>query len=83
MYLMPYRSAVQGMIRRAALAAFAFAWVASTSTVGALAQGAFYRPTEEELRGPPGTVIRQEPMLFARLPIFQFGKPRSFMRCSM
>jgi hypothetical protein len=61
----PHRSAVQGMIRRAALAAFAFAWVASTSTVGALGQGAFYRPTEEELRGPPGTVIRQEPMPFA------------------
>jgi hypothetical protein len=64
MNLMPHRSAVQG-IRRAALAAFAFAWVTSTSTVGALPQGAFYRPTEEELSGPPGTVIRREPMLFA------------------
>jgi acetyl esterase/lipase len=29
------------------------------------AQGAFYQATEQELVGPPGTIIRQEPMMFA------------------
>jgi pimeloyl-ACP methyl ester carboxylesterase len=31
----------------------------------ALAQGAFYKASEQELIGPPGTIIRQEPMMFA------------------
>jgi len=31
----------------------------------ASAQSAFYRPTEQELPGEPGTIIRQEPMRFA------------------
>jgi pimeloyl-ACP methyl ester carboxylesterase len=29
------------------------------------AQGAFYRASDQELVGPPGTIIRQEPMMFA------------------
>jgi acetyl esterase/lipase len=31
----------------------------------AWAQGAFYQASEQELVGPPGTIIRQEPMMFA------------------
>jgi hypothetical protein len=31
----------------------------------ACAQGAFYRASDQELVGPPGTIIRQEPMMFA------------------
>src|ERR1700722_13150733 len=31
----------------------------------ALAQGAFYKASEQELVGAPGTIIRQEPMMFA------------------
>jgi alpha-beta hydrolase superfamily lysophospholipase len=52
-------------VTRAALATFAFACAVMTWTVGAIAQGAFYRPREEELPGLPGTIIRQEPMRFA------------------
>ncbi len=43
----------------AAAAAMAF------STGGAAAQSAFYRASESELAGPPGTLIRQEPIHFA------------------
>jgi acetyl esterase/lipase len=32
---------------------------------GAVAQPAFYRPTEQELAGPPGTIIRAEPIRLA------------------
>jgi pimeloyl-ACP methyl ester carboxylesterase len=32
---------------------------------GASAQGAFYKASEQELVGAPGTIIRQEPMMFA------------------
>jgi acetyl esterase/lipase len=35
------------------------------SAVDAVAQSAFYRPPEQEIAGPPGTLIRAEPMLFA------------------
>jgi hypothetical protein len=31
----------------------------------AWAQGAFYRASDQELVGAPGTIIRQEPMMFA------------------
>jgi hypothetical protein len=31
----------------------------------AWAQGAFYRASDQEFVGPPGTIIRQEPMMFA------------------
>ncbi|MGE0036370.1 MAG: alpha/beta fold hydrolase [Xanthobacteraceae bacterium] len=34
-------------------------------TCGAFAQPAFYRATEQETIGPPGTLIRQEPIHFA------------------
>lgn len=30
----------------------------------AAAQGTFYQATEQEIAGPPGTLIRQEPMPF-------------------
>ena len=32
---------------------------------GATAQSAFYRPTPQEIEGPPGSIIRQEPMVSA------------------
>ena len=36
-----------------------------SASAGAMAQPAFYRPAEQELAGPPGTIIRQEPMQLA------------------
>ncbi len=39
--------------------------VAAISTVPAVAQSSFYRASPEEIAGPPGTLIRQEPMLGA------------------
>jgi len=35
------------------------------SAAAAPAQMAFYQPTPQEIDGPPGTIIRQEPMAFA------------------
>jgi acetyl esterase/lipase len=49
-------------IALAALAAFA---IFSSSTGGAKAQTPFYQALPAEIAGPPGTIIRQEPMLGA------------------
>jgi acetyl esterase/lipase len=49
------------LARRVALAAMAVSGLLS-SAVGANAQGSFYQASEQETAGPPGTLIRQEPM---------------------
>jgi secretory lipase len=51
-----------GRIVRAAATAFV---VLSSATVNARAQTPFYQASPEEIAGPPGTLIRQEPMLGA------------------
>lgn len=47
------------------LAAFLSAAALSLSADGARAQTPFYRATAQELAGPPGSLIRSEPMMFA------------------
>jgi acetyl esterase/lipase len=58
---------LNGMIRprclRALVAASVFILLGAGGS--AWAQSAFYRASERELVGPPGTIIRQEPMMFA------------------
>ena len=60
---------MRGFIRRRCarvLGGLATAWMLIlVGVAGAAAQSAFYQPTAEEIEGPPGTIIRQEPMLFA------------------
>jgi acetyl esterase/lipase len=51
-----------GRIAQAAVTAFV---VLSSVTVSAGAQTPFYQASAEEIAGPPGTLIRQEPMLGA------------------
>jgi acetyl esterase/lipase len=48
-----------------ALAALAAGIVILMSLAGARAQSAFYQASPQEIAGPPGTIIRQEPMLQA------------------
>ena len=58
---------LNGIIRprclRALVAASVFILLGAGGS--AWAQSAFYRASERELVGPPGTIIRQEPMMFA------------------
>lgn len=49
------------------VAAILGGWLALATGSAALAQGAFYAATAEELIGPPGSLIRQEPMTGAPL----------------
>jgi acetyl esterase/lipase len=53
--------------RRTAPSGFAVACATTLTLVAgpAVAQSAFYQATEAEIAGPPGTLIRQEPMLSA------------------
>jgi acetyl esterase/lipase len=44
-----------------------FGVLASVGTGAAMAQSPFYQATAAEIAGPPGTLIRSEPMLFAPL----------------
>jgi hypothetical protein len=52
------------LCRLHALAA-SFGFVLLSTLGSAWAQGAFYQASEQDLVGPPGTIIRQEPMMFA------------------
>jgi acetyl esterase/lipase len=64
--MFPMRSGAKGPFGgRVALRAFAAACtIAASATTGdALAQPSFYLAAEQETAGPPGTLVRQEPML--------------------
>jgi len=55
------------MIRRIGWWALAATWLLFWPTADVQAQGPFYRASPDEIAGPPGTIIRQEPMLGAPL----------------